>query len=98
MRGVSLFNSWLAWPDAWDADVFDEDARMIAPANRPDGKRAVSAVGRAVRRGELPDLRAEFVKCTDCASRATDYDHRCYDLPLEVTPVCHGCNLRRGSV
>lgn len=95
MRGASLFNSWLAWPDAWNADVFDEDAGT--PSLQPDARRAFGIVWRAIKRGELVNLKEEFVKCTDCSSRATDYDHRCYDLPLEVSPVCHSCNLRRGS-
>lgn len=35
-------------------------------------------------------------KCSDCDAPATAYDHRCYSLPLEVDPICHACNARRG--
>lgn len=30
------------------------------------------------------------------ARRARDYDHRDYNKPLEVEPVCHSCNMKRG--
>ena len=29
--------------------------------------------------------------------RATQYDHRDYNKPLEVTPVCPSCNGKRGA-
>lgn len=35
-------------------------------------------------------------KCADCDKRAEVYDHRNYDLPSLIVPVCHGCNMRRG--
>lgn len=38
---------------------------------------------------------SEF-QCTDCDVQATEYDHRDYNKPLDVAPVCHKCNLRRG--
>jgi hypothetical protein len=34
--------------------------------------------------------------CADCGAVATEYDHRDYDYPLAVQPVCRGCNRRRG--
>lgn len=52
------------------------------------------AVGRAVRRGEL-ERPANF-PCADCGGPATEYDHRDYQKPLEVEPVCRRCNLLRG--
>lgn len=58
--------------------------------------RCCGAVKRAVKRGLIPDLAAQFVPCPDCGERATVYDHRDYDKPLDVVAVCHGCNLRRG--
>lgn len=36
------------------------------------------------------------MKCADCGGVATDYDHRDYRKPLEVTAVCGPCNRRRG--
>jgi len=51
----------------------------------------------AIRRGELPRLSKVEVLCVDCRRRrATDYDHRDYAKPLEVEPVCHWCNKKRG--
>ncbi len=55
---------------------------------------AASAVARARRRGELAPV-SDF-RCADCGIQATAYDHRDYNFPLRVEPVCHGCNCRRG--
>lgn len=35
--------------------------------------------------------------CVDCGQQATVYDHRDYNKPLEVEPVCRACNKRRGA-
>lgn len=35
--------------------------------------------------------------CSDCGGPATEYDHRDYNQPLLVAPVCRGCNARRGK-
>lgn len=58
--------------------------------------RAYSAVHRAKESGDLIDLRDEWVKCSDCDNRATQYDHRDYGRPLDVFPVCQRCNRLRG--
>jgi hypothetical protein len=55
---------------------------------------ALQAVARAVRRGELPHPKT--CTCTDCGAPAFDYDHRSYDEPLKVEPVCRRCNQKRG--
>lgn len=36
------------------------------------------------------------MKCADCGGAAIEYDHRDYDKPLVVEPVCRRCNIRRG--
>lgn len=51
-------------------------------------------VARAIRTGQLKPPR-EFC-CADCGGVATEYDHRDYSKPLQVEPVCRGCNVRRG--
>lgn len=56
--------------------------------------RAHAAVRYAIHRGVLPH--ASTQTCVDCGNRAQDYDHRDYHKPLEVDPVCHSCNVRRG--
>lgn len=56
--------------------------------------RAIAAVRRAVQRGKLQPARS--FSCADCSKPATEYDHRDYTRPLDVSPVCHGCNIRRG--
>lgn len=34
--------------------------------------------------------------CVDCGATAECYEHRDYNKPLVVDPVCKGCNIRRG--
>ncbi len=36
------------------------------------------------------------VRCVDCGKKAGHYDHRDYNQPLDVQPVCESCNCRRG--
>jgi hypothetical protein len=57
---------------------------------------AINAVYKAKCHGILPWLWRVDVRCVDCGAPATDYDHRNYDKPLDVDPVCHKCNCRRG--
>jgi len=33
--------------------------------------------------------------CVDCGANAVCYDHRDWQKPLEVVPVCRSCNNRR---
>jgi hypothetical protein len=60
-------------------------------------QRAHSIVSQAVKDGKLPDLKKVKTKCSDCEKRAVHHDHRDYARPLEVSPVCRGCNRKRGS-
>lgn len=55
---------------------------------------AMKAVNDAVRRGELAP--AKSCTCADCGAPAIDYDHRDYNRPLDVQPVCRSCNKKRG--
>lgn len=57
-------------------------------------ERAGYMVRRAIRRGELRPPKEKG--CVDCGGQATTYDHRDYSKPLDVDPVCMGCNIRRG--
>jgi len=52
-------------------------------------------VSLAVQSGTIPKLDGT-VLCVDCGCPASGYDHRDYDKPLEVEPVCYRCNQRRG--
>lgn len=49
----------------------------------------------AVYNGDLPRLDGS-IPCTDCGGPACEYDHRDYKKPMEVEPVCKGCNAARG--
>lgn len=52
-------------------------------------------VAQAIRRGLLPHPKG--LTCADCGGAAVEYDHRDYNRPLDVAPVCRRCNLRRGK-
>lgn len=66
-----------------------------AKANRRNGAiEAHRAVRQAVIAGRLAP--AKSCVCVDCGSRASSYDHRDYNQPLAVVPVCHSCNKKRG--
>lgn len=54
------------------------------------------AVKKAIKEGKLK--RAARHKCVDCGKQAECYDHRDYDKPLDVVPVCFSCNVLRGPV
>lgn len=54
------------------------------------------AVARAIRHGILRSLKDFQTDCVDCGGIAVAYDHRDYDKPLEVDPVCKRCNILRG--
>lgn len=56
---------------------------------------AVTAVKKAIKLGDLLPLRGQY--CVDCGDPARDYDHRDYNKPLDVDPVCRSCNIRRGA-
>lgn len=55
---------------------------------------AHKAVKEAITAGLLP--KQKDCKCVDCGKQAQCYDHRDYRKPLDVQPVCRGCNNRRG--
>jgi transcriptional regulator with XRE-family HTH domain len=51
-------------------------------------------VKQAIRDGYLP--KPSTLTCQDCGASAQVYDHRDYNRPLDVDPVCHACNINRG--
>ena len=56
---------------------------------------AHNIVGRAIKQGVLKPANQHI--CVDCSKPAFCYDHRDYNKPLDVVPVCRKCNHRRGS-
>lgn len=54
----------------------------------------INAIAKQIRLGELKP--AKECLCVDCGAAAHDYEHRDYTKPLDVVPVCRGCNKRRG--
>lgn len=59
------------------------------------GMHCGSKVGGAVSKGLL--VPAAWCSCADCGKRAQHYDHRDYNKPYDVDPVCRSCNVRRGK-
>ncbi len=55
---------------------------------------ASRAVNREIRHGRLKPP-TDF-SCSDCGKKAAVYDHRNYQKPLDVVPVCVRCNHLRG--
>ena len=64
--------------------------------SRLKGK-AIQAVHYAIKKGLLKNLKKEIIPCIDCGARALVYDHRDYNKPLSVSPVCISCNITRGT-
>lgn len=60
--------------------------------------RARDAVRYAIEIGKIKNLTNEFILCVDCKNeRAIHWDHRDYNFPHSVEPVCRSCNLKRGK-
>jgi hypothetical protein len=57
--------------------------------------KAIYQVQKAVKKGILPNVKT--LMCVDCGKFGQCYDHRDYNKPLDVVPVCKKCNYRRGS-
>ena len=58
-------------------------------------KKATAQVHKAIKQGQIPAMSPD-TKCVDCGKPARDYEHRYYSRPLDVEPVCRGCNQKRG--
>jgi ribosomal protein S27AE len=74
--------------------------RCVAEIGRERTKQkrgpASALVLKAIRKGVLPPLDGS-VACVDCGRVALMYDHRDYNAPLSVSPVCGRCNWKRGA-
>lgn len=55
------------------------------------------AVKGAIKSSKLLSLSKNFISCVDCGDQAIQYDHRDYNKPLKVKPVCRSCNRKRGK-
>lgn len=56
---------------------------------------AHSLVAKEIKAGRLPSPKT--LPCADCGKPAHGYEHRDYNRPLDVEPICRACNTRRGS-
>ena len=57
--------------------------------------KAHGKIQQATKAGLLPSARS--LSCKDCGKKAYGYDHRDYNKPLDVEPVCQSCNMLRGK-
>lgn len=55
---------------------------------------AAQELSNKIKAGEIPTWRGRA--CADCGDPAIGYDHRDYNQPLRVDPICARCNIRRG--
>jgi len=67
---------------------------LCGPGYELGKNRAHSAVHQAIKKGKLKPVSEH--NCVDCGKKAKFYDHRDYNKPLDVVPVCHSCNGLRG--
>lgn len=67
--------------------------RVTEKSKKHDAVRRITKA--AVRGGFLQDPRQ--LDCMDCGNPAECYDHRDYNKPLDVEPVCISCNGSRGA-
>ena len=64
-------------------------------SKRTGATNAHNAVQKAIKKGILAP--AKTLVCVDCNEMADRYDHRDYNKPLDVVPVCRKCNAQRGE-
>lgn len=82
---------WCLKCQSSSARYSSKQRRAVIPAGQG---RAHQIVYKAVLSGSIPPI--ETLKCVDCGVKAVHYDHRDYNKPLEVVPVCRSCNSKRG--
>lgn len=59
------------------------------------GRQAASGLVQVeIKAGRLPH--PSTLTCADCNGPASEYEHRDYNKPLSVEPICRSCNHRRG--
>ena len=61
---------------------------------RTGKQKAMALVSNAIKKGFLAPVKTLI--CVDCGNPAQAYDHRDYNFPLNVVPVCRKCNYKRG--
>ena len=83
-------------------EIIGRDVRATVCFNCTDktyritgGAAASIAVNKAIKNNLMPH--PSTLNCFDCGVPATCYDHRDYNKPLDVVPVCSRCNKLRGS-
>jgi hypothetical protein len=75
--------------------LLTQKVRKPAATYQQAQRRAIALVSVAKANKKLPYLDGTIM-CVDCERPATIYEHRDYSKPLDVEPVCHLCNVRRG--
>lgn len=93
MKKEQRFINKLSMIDQYGIQFYQEYTQLRLHASYVSGDK--------IKRGQLPRLQFAGIclgiKCVDCGASAMHYDHRDYFKPFIVEPVCHRCNLLRGS-
>jgi len=86
------------WRKDWRDNNSDKVRAYLDRVRLSGARRATVYVYRMVKAGKLCNLKENIVICFNCyKERATVYDHRDYNKPREVTPVCRPCNYKLGA-
>ncbi|MHB8727618.1 MAG: hypothetical protein ACYC9K_01115 [Sulfuricaulis sp.] len=80
------------WPAKLCSYCYVDSHRIYKKTYGSDQAR--NAVTKAIKNGLLSPIKGQ--SCVDCGNSATEYDHRDYNKPIDVVPVCHRCNVLRG--
>ena len=86
--------AFLEWRRSKPKRVAKDRSERLKNKVRPWMHAAHRLVKMAVNRGLLPDVKTQT--CVDCGKQARVHEHRFYTRPLDVEPVCLGCNQARG--
>ena len=81
-----------------DIAALSYSAKMCLPCGdmrRRFQRLALSFVDLAIGLGKIP--KPTSLMCEDCGFWAEFYDHRDYNQPLVIVPVCRSCNALRGQ-
>lgn len=77
-----------------DCKAADRGASSRRPWRDSGQQPAQAHVAILIRAGVLPH--PTKLKCADCNCAAVEYEHRDYNKPGVVEPICRRCNLLRG--
>ena len=91
---VPQFAAVLKVDPLWLSEGYGGQTETLKSRKETKSHQSHRFVDSAIKYGYLP--KPSTLLCLDCGSPAQVYDHRDYNRPLDVEPVCHACNVKRG--